>query len=130
MSDNTPRVYVAGHNGMVGSAILRVLKARGGCELVTRSSSELDLTDQGAVRDFLETERPDQVYLAAAKVGGIHANDTYPADFIHQNLMIQCNVGDSAHRAGVQRLLFLGSSCIYPKHAAQPMRESSLLSIQ
>ena len=127
MSDKSTRVYVAGHAGMVGSAIVRALRARGGCELVTTTSSELDLTDQDAVRDFFDTEQPDQVYLAAARVGGIHANNTYPADFIHQNLMIQCNVVDSAHRAGVQRLLFLGSSCIYPKHAGQPMGESSLL---
>jgi GDP-L-fucose synthase len=124
-----PRIYVAGHRGMVGSAIVRQLLARGhpsDC-IVTRTHAELDLTDQAAVRTFFEDEKPDQVYLAAAKVGGIHANNTYPADFIHQNLMIEANVIDTAFRRGVTKLLFLGSSCIYPKLAPQPMREDVLL---
>jgi GDP-L-fucose synthase len=114
---------------MVGSAIVRRLLADGlpqGC-LITRPHAELDLTDQSAVRSFFEEERPSQVYLAAARVGGIHANDTYPAHFIWDNLMIEANVIDAAFRAGVQKLLFLGSSCIYPKLAAQPMREDALL---
>ena len=118
---------MAGHRGMVGSAIVRALQA-GGCQsVVTRSRAELDLTDQAAVRRFFATERLDQVYLAAAKVGGIHANDTYPAEFIYENLMIEANIIDAAFRAGVRRLLFLGSSCIYPRLAPQPMREDSLL---
>lgn len=126
------RIYVAGHRGMVGGAILRRLQqrqARGGraVELLTRSHAELDLTDQAAVRDFLQRERPDAVILAAAKVGGIHANNEYPAEFIYENLMIECNVIHQAHAAGVQRLLQLGSSCIYPRQAAQPMREEALL---
>ena len=112
---------------MVGSAIVRALQA-GGCQsVVTRSRAELDLTDQAAVRRFFAAERLDQVYIAAAKVGGIHANDTYPADFIYENLMIEANIIDAAFRAGVRRLLFLGSSCIYPRLAPQPMREDSLL---
>ena len=124
-----PRIYVAGHNGMVGSAIVRQLLARGHApgNIVTRSRAELDLTDQAAVRAFFRAEKPDQVYLAAAKVGGIHANNTYPAEFIYQNLMMQANVIDAAFRNGVQKLLFLGSSCIYPKLAPQPMREDALL---
>jgi GDP-L-fucose synthase len=124
-----PKIYVAGHRGMVGSAIVRQLLAQGypaDC-IVTRTHAELDLTDQAAVRAFFATERPDQVYLAAAKVGGIHANNTYPAEFIYQNLMMQANVIDAAFRHGVQKLLFLGSSCIYPKLASQPMREDALL---
>lgn len=125
------KVYVAGHRGMVGGAILRQLQARqrAGEEmtLVTRTSAELDLTDQFAVRDFMQEERPDQVILAAAKVGGIHANNTYPADFIYENLMIECNVIHQAFDAGVTRLLQLGSSCIYPKAAPQPMAEDALL---
>lgn len=125
------KIYVAGHRGMVGSAILRRLEARRTAgedlDLVTRSSAELDLTDQRAVRDFFQAERPDQVILAAAKVGGIAANDRYPAQFIHENLMIECNVIHAAFEAGVARLLQLGSSCIYPKHADQPMREEALL---
>lgn len=121
------KYYVAGHRGMVGGAILRRLQARGEAEVVTRSSAELDLTDQNAVRAFMEAERPDVVILAAAKVGGIHANNTYPAQFIYENLMIECNVIHQAHAAGVQRLLQLGSSCIYPREAAQPMREDALL---
>jgi GDP-L-fucose synthase len=126
MSDS-PRIFVAGHRGMVGSAILRELQRRGGSELLTRSRAALDLTDPHAVRVFFETMRPEQVYLAAAKVGGIHANNAQPAEFIHQNLMIQASVIDAAWRSGVQRLLFLGSSCIYPRLAEQPMREDALL---
>ena len=124
-----PKIYVAGHRGMVGSAIVRQLLAHGhpADRIVTRIHAELDLTDQAAVRAFFATERPDQVYLAAAKVGGIHANNTYPAEFIYQNLMMQANVIDAAFRHGVQKLLFLGSSCIYPKLASQPMREDALL---
>ena len=118
--------YVAGHRGMVGGAILRRLEARGE-PVITRTHAELDLTDQAAVRDFFEAERPDQVILAAAKVGGIHANNTYPADFIHDNLMMECNVIHQAFRAGVRRLLQLGSSCIYPREAPQPMAEDALL---
>jgi GDP-L-fucose synthase len=124
-----PKIYVAGHRGMVGSAIVRQLLAQGhpaDC-IVTRSHAELDLTDQAAVRAFFAAEKPDQVYLAAAKVGGIHANNTYPAEFSYQNLMMQANVIDAAFRHGVQKLLFLGSSCIYPKLAPQPMREDALL---
>jgi GDP-L-fucose synthase len=124
-----PIVYVAGHRGMVGSAIIRQLLAAGhpSDRLPTRTHAELDLTSQADVRAFFERERPDQVYLAAAKVGGIHANNTYPAEFIAQNLLIQCNVVDAAWRCGVRKLLFLGSSCIYPKHVPQPMREDALL---
>ena len=124
-----PKIYVAGHRGMVGSAIVRQLLASGqpGDRIVTRTHAELDLTDQSAVRAFFAAERPDQVYLAAAKVGGIHANNTYPAEFIYQNLMMQANVIDAAFRNGDQKLLFLGSSCIYPKLAPQPMREDALL---
>ena len=121
------RIYVAGHRGMVGSAIVRRLRAGGFRNLILRSRAELDLTDQGAVRAFLEAERPDYVVLAAAKVGGIHANDTYPAEFIRENLAIELNVIDAAWRAGVERLLFLGSACIYPREAPQPMREEALL---
>lgn len=121
------RIYVAGHRGMVGSAIVRQLQKRGDCELVLRTHDELDLTDQAAVRQFFRDERIDQVYLAAAKVGGIHANNTYPAEFIYENLMIECNVIHAAHQAGVHKLLFLGSSCIYPRNAPQPMREEALL---
>ncbi len=124
-----PKIYVAGHRGMVGSAIVRQLLSYGhpGECIVTRTHAELDLTDQAAVRAFFAAETPDQVYLAAAKVGGIHANHTYPAEFIYQNLMMQANVIDAAFRNGVQKLLFLGSSCIYPKLAPQPMREDALL---
>ena len=121
------KVFVAGHKGMVGSAIVRQLLQQADVELVLRSSEELDLTNQPAVADFFATQNIDQVYLAAAKVGGIVANNTYPAEFIYQNLMIQCNVVNAAHVADVQDLLFLGSSCIYPKLAQQPMRESALL---
>lgn len=121
------KVFIAGHRGMVGSAILRRLRADGVTDILTRTHAELDLTDQAAVRDFMESERPDAVILAAAKVGGIHANNVYPADFIYQNLMIECNVIHNAYAAGVTRLLQLGSSCIYPKMAPQPMREDALL---
>ena len=123
---DTPRVFVAGHQGLVGSAIVRRL-AREPVELVLRTRSELDLTDQHAVRGFLARERPSQVYLAAARVGGIHANDTRPADFIRDNLQIQTNVIDAAWRSGTAKLLFLGSSCIYPRLAPQPMTEDCLL---
>jgi GDP-L-fucose synthase len=112
---------------MVGSAIVRRLQEQGVSDLITATHAELDLTNQAAVQAFFDEQRIDQVYLAAAKVGGIHANNTYPAEFIYDNLMMQANVIDAAHRAGVQKLLFLGSSCIYPKHAQQPMREDALL---
>lgn len=118
---------MAGHRGMVGSAIVRQLEQQSDVTVIVRTRSELDLTNQQAVGDFFETEDIDQVYLAAAKVGGIHANNTYPADFIYENLMIECNVIHSAHLAGIQQLLFLGSSCIYPKLAQQPMQETALL---
>ncbi len=121
------KIYLAGHRGMVGGAILRQLQGRGDVKIVTRTHAELDLTDQSAVRAFMTTERPDAVILAAAKVGGIVANNTYPADFIYDNLLIQTNVIGQAHAAGVQRLLFLGSSCIYPRLAPQPMAEDALL---
>ncbi len=121
------RIFIAGHRGMVGSAIVRQLEQQVDVELVLRSRTELDLLNQQAVADFFENENIDQVYLAAAKVGGIVANNTYPAEFIHQNLMIQCNIVHGAHLAGVQDLLFLGSSCIYPKLADQPMTETALL---
>ena len=129
-SSGLSKVWVAGHRGMVGSAITRALEAEaaaGSLELITRGREELDLTDQAAVRAFLEAERPHQVYLAAARVGGIHANNTLPAAFLYENLMIECNVIHEAFRAGVKRLLFLGSSCIYPREAPQPMREGALL---
>ena len=112
---------------MVGSAIVRELHKQGHTNIVTRTHAELDLIDQAAVRHFFESEKPDQVYLAAAKVGGIHANNTYPADFIYENLMVECNVIDAAFKNGVKKLLFLGSSCIYPKHSPQPMREDALM---
>ena len=121
------KVYVAGHRGLVGSAIVRQLEVRGFSNLITRTHHELDLTDQAAVREFFDAEKPDYVILAAAKVGGIHANNTYPAQFIYENLMIESNVIDAAYRNGVQRLLFLGSTCIYPKAVEQPMREDALL---
>jgi GDP-L-fucose synthase len=129
MTTAVPKIYVAGHRGMVGSAIVRQLLAKGhpAERIITRTHVELDLTNQSAVQAFFRQELPDQVYLAAAKVGGIHANNTYPADFIYQNLMMQANVIDAAFRSGVQKLLFLGSSCIYPKLASQPMRENALL---
>jgi GDP-L-fucose synthase len=122
-----PKIYVAGHRGMVGSAIMRALKQQGQVNIVKRTRDELDLTNQSAVREFFAMEKPDQVYLAAAKVGGIHANNSYPAEFIYQNVVIQANVIDAAFQNGVQKLLFLGSSCIYPKLATQPMREDALL---
>jgi GDP-L-fucose synthase len=121
------RIYVAGHRGLVGSALMRNLRARGYAEIITRSHAELDLTDQAAVREFFAGQRPEYVFLAAAKVGGIVANNTYPAEFIHQNLAIQTNVIHEAYRAGVKRLLFLGSSCIYPRDCPQPMKEEYLL---
>jgi GDP-L-fucose synthase len=123
------KIYVAGHRGMVGSAIVRTLFEQGvlPSQIVTRTHAELDLIDQRAVDSFFADEKPTQVYLAAAKVGGIHANNTYPADFIYQNLMLQANVIQAAHSHGVQKLLFLGSSCIYPKLAHQPMAEDALL---
>lgn len=126
MNNRTVRVYVAGHRGMVGSAIIRQL-TRGNCEVVTCSRDDLDLTNQADVQKFFRDQDIDQVYLAAAKVGGIHANNTYPAQFIYENLMMECNIIHAAHLAGVQKLLFLGSSCIYPKFAEQPMREEALL---
>jgi len=126
---NSERIFVAGHRGMVGSAIVRTLLAQGvqASQIITRSHAELDLTDQSAVQAFFAAERPAQVYLAAAKVGGIHANNIFPAEFIYQNLMLQANVVHAAHLHGVQKLLFLGSSCIYPRLAPQPMAESALL---
>jgi GDP-L-fucose synthase len=121
------KIYVAGHRGMVGSAIVRTLRQQGFAHIITRTHAELDLTNQAAVRTFFETEQPDQVYLAAAKVGGIHANNTFPAEFIYQNLMMEANVIHQAWSTGVKKLLFLGSSCIYPRMAEQPMREDALL---
>ncbi len=121
------KIYVAGHRGLVGSALMRQLRARGYRHLVTRTHAELDLTNQSAVQDFFAREKPEYVFLAAAKVGGIQANNTYPADFIYQNLMVQANVIHAAHTRDVQELLFLGSSCIYPRLAPQPMREDALL---
>jgi len=124
-----PKIYVAGHRGMVGSAIVRHLLADGHPieSIVTRTHAQLDLTNQAAVCTFFASEKPDQVYLAAAKVGGIHANNIYPADFIYQNLMMQANVIEAAFRNGVKKMLVLGSSCIYPRLATQPMAESALL---
>lgn len=127
MKNSQSRIFVAGHRGLVGSAIVRVLQQRGDAQIITRTRAELDLKNQAHVRAFFEEEKIDQVYLAAAKVGGIHANSTYPADFIYDNLMIQTNIVHEAWRNGVQKLLFLGSSCIYPRLAAQPMKEESLL---
>ncbi|UZJ38139.1 GDP-L-fucose synthase [Prosthecochloris sp. SCSIO W1103] len=121
------KIYVAGHRGMVGSAIVRQLREKGFHNLVLRTHQQVDLVNQTAVREFFQSEQPDQVYLAAAKVGGIYANDIYPAEFIYQNLMIESNVIHEAWRAGVKKLLFLGSSCIYPKMASQPMAEDALL---
>lgn len=121
------KVFVAGHNGMVGSAVVRQLAKRSDVEIITRSRKELDLTSQAAVQTFFAEQQIDEVYLAAAKVGGIIANNTYPADFIYENLMIEANIIHAAHVNDVQRLLFLGSSCIYPKLAAQPMAENALL---
>jgi GDP-L-fucose synthase len=127
MSALDSKIFVAGHLGMVGSAIIRQLEASGYTNIITRTRSELNLTNQQAVVDFFQSEKIVQVYLAAAKVGGITANNTYPADFIYENLMIQCNIIHSVHMANIQRLLFLGSSCIYPKLADQPMAETALL---
>jgi GDP-L-fucose synthase len=123
-----PKIFVAGHRGMVGSAILRVLRDKGHRRFVLRTHAECDLTNQRAVMDLFARERPDEVYLAAARVGGIHANNTYPAEFIYSNLMVQANVIHAAHLHGTKRLLFLGSSCIYPRMAPQPMAEEALLS--
>jgi len=128
MNDLDQKIYVAGHQGMVGSSIVRNLKIKGYTNIVSRMHQELDLTNQAAVYQFFEEEKPDQVYLAAAKVGGINANNTFPADFIHINLMIEVNVIHAAYKSGVKKLLFLGSSCIYPKLAEQPMSEEALLS--
>ncbi|WP_417658077.1 GDP-L-fucose synthase [Pseudidiomarina aestuarii] len=121
------RIYVAGHRGMVGSAIVRKLQAEGYQHIITRTHAELDLTSQEAVQAFFQDNPVDYVVLAAAKVGGIHANNEYPADFIYENLMIECNVIHQAFTAGIKNLLFLGSSCIYPKLASQPMQENALL---
>ncbi|GGY56548.1 GDP-L-fucose synthase [Parvularcula lutaonensis] len=121
------KIWVAGHRGMVGSALVRGLEKRGVGQILTAPREELDLTDQAATRAWVEENRPDAVFVPAAKVGGIYANDTYPADFLYDNLMIASNVIEASYRAGVQKLLFLGSSCIYPKHAEQPIREEALL---
>jgi GDP-L-fucose synthase len=121
------KIYVAGHKGLAGSAILRRLEAGGYRNIITRTHAELDLTNQGAVNDFFASEKPEYVFLAAAKVGGIYANNTYPAEFIYQNLMIGSNVIQAAHEQRVKKLMFLGSSCIYPRHAPQPMKEEYLL---
>jgi GDP-L-fucose synthase len=121
------KIFVAGHRGMVGSAIARHLNTLGQTRIITRTHQEMDLLDPQAVMDFMQAEKPDQVYLAAAKVGGIHANNTFPAEFIHDNLVIETNVIQAARKSGVHKLLFLGSSCIYPRNAAQPMAEESLL---
>ena len=125
--DLNAKIFVAGHRGMVGSAIVRRLKQAGHTQVITRTRQELDLTNQQAVRDFMAAEKPAYVYIAAAKVGGIHANNTYRADFIYENLIIECNLIHACHLAGVQHLMFLGSSCIYPKLAPQPLHEDCLL---
>ncbi|HIB85488.1 MAG TPA: GDP-L-fucose synthase, partial [Chromatiaceae bacterium] len=125
--DPHAKVWVAGHRGLVGSAITRALEARGFDHYVRTTSADLDLRDQSAVGAFFKLEQPRYVYLAAAKVGGIHANSTYPAEFIYDNLMIESNIIHSAYQTGVEKLLFLGSTCIYPKHAEQPIKEQSLL---
>ncbi|MBD5197169.1 MAG: GDP-L-fucose synthase [Bacteroides sp.] len=127
MMDKNSKIYVAGHRGMVGSAIVRELERQGYTNIITRTHSELDLTDQRAVQDFFETEKPEYVFLAAAKVGGIEANDKAPADFMYQNMMLEMNVINAAWRNGCRKLEFLGSSCIYPRMAPQPMPESCLL---
>lgn len=123
----TRRIFIAGHNGMVGSALVRQLQQTGNIEIITRNRSQLDLTNQAAVQEFFANEAIDQIYLAAARVGGIHANNSYPADFIYENLMVQANVIHAAHLANIQQLLFLGSSCIYPRLSPQPMKEEYLL---
>ncbi len=125
--EKNAKIYIAGHRGMVGSAIIRKLNAEGFENIIFRTSSELDLRNQQAVSDFFQKEKPDYVFLAAAKVGGILANNTYRAEFLYDNLMIQSNIIDSAHKAGVTKLMFLGSSCIYPKLAPQPLKEEYLL---
>ncbi len=127
MNDLDQKIYVAGHQGMVGSSIVRILKEKGYSNIISRTHKQLDLTNQAEVNQFFEEEKPEQVYLAAAKVGGILANDNYPAEFIYINLMIEANVIHAAYKSGVKKLLFLGSSCIYPKLAMQPMSEESLL---
>ncbi|HLE87873.1 MAG TPA: GDP-L-fucose synthase [Candidatus Brocadiaceae bacterium] len=126
--DKNSKIYIAGIYGMVGSAIKRRLQSEGYINIIGHTSKELDLTNQDAVNSFMLSERPEYVFLAAAKVGGIYANNTYPADFIYRNLMVECNVIHSAYKSGVKKLLFLGSSCIYPKYAPQPMKEEYLLS--
>lgn len=125
--DRLSKIYIAGHRGMVGSAIVRHLEGAGFDKLIVRTRTELDLCNQAAVRDFFQTEQPDHVVVAAAKVGGIHANNEYPADFIYQNLMMECNIVHESYLSQVKSLLLLGSSCIYPKLASQPMKESALL---
>ena len=125
--ESNAKIFIAGHRGLVGSAILRRLQAGGYGNLVTRNRTELDLSNQQAVQQFYAAEKPDYVFIAAAKVGGIHANNTYPADFIYHNLMIECNLIHGAYQHGVKKLLFLGSTCIYPKLAPQPMKEEHLL---
>ncbi len=125
--NKSSKIFVAGHRGMVGSAVVRSLQAKGYANVLTASREQLDLLSQSAVRTFLQAEKPDYIFIAAAKVGGIHANNTYRADFIYQNLMIEANLIHGAHEAGVQRLMFLGSSCIYPRDCPQPIKESYLL---
>ena len=127
MLNSDTKIYVAGHNGMVGSAIVRQLHSLGYDRIITRRHAELDLCDQQSVRQFMQEEKPYYIVLAAAKVGGIHANNEFPADFIYQNMMMEANVIHEAYNAGVKSMLFLGSSCIYPKFAKQPMREDALL---
>jgi len=127
LANQNQKIYIAGHRGMVGSAIMVELQRKGYTNLLYRTHEELDLINQAAVKQFFETEKPNQVYLAAAKVGGIYANNSYPADFIYNNLMVQNNVIHQAFMSGVKKLLFLGSSCIYPKLAEQPMAEDALL---
>ena len=127
MIEKDKKIFVAGHRGMVGSAIIRALKSQGYANIITKGREDLDLKNQLAVRSFYEEEKPDYVFIAAAKVGGIHANNEYPAEFIYDNLMIECNLIHEAYKSGVKDLIFLGSSCIYPKLAPQPMPESSLL---
>ena len=127
MIDKTARIFIAGHRGMVGSALVRRLQSAGYTQVITASRAELDLLDQRAVHDFVKARQPDYIYIAAAKVGGIQANNVYRAEFLYQNLVIEANLINAAHQAGVQRLMFLGSSCIYPKLAPQPLKEDYLL---